>query len=69
MEFHIRLYLEIENEPIEVTCLGNPKLPYTKINNIWVTKDDQKSIFKYTYSHLLSLFDDCKISLKAIRVV
>ena len=61
--------IEIENEQIEVSCLGNPKLPYSKIVNIWITKDGQKSIFKYNYSHYLSLFDECKISLKVIRIV
>ena len=61
--------IEIENESIEVSCLGNPKLPYSKIVNIWVIKDGQKSIFKYIYSHYLSLFDECKISLKVIRVI
>ena len=61
--------VEIETEAIEVSCLGNPKLPYSKIINIWVQKDGQRSIFKYIYSHFLSLFDECKISLKVVRVI
>ena len=60
--------VEIEHEPIEVSCLCNPKVPYSKVVNIWIEKDDQRSIFKYIYSNLLSLFDECKISLKAVRV-
>ena len=60
--------VEIETEPIEVSCLGNPKLPYAKIVNIWTFKDGQRSIFKYTYPQFLSIFDECKVSLKVVRV-
>ena len=60
--------VEIETEAIEVSCLGNPKLPYSKIVNIWIIKDGQRSIFKYSYPQFLTLFDECKVSLKVIRV-
>ena len=60
--------VEIETESIEVSCLGNPKLPYAKIINIWTVKDGQRSIFKYTYPQFLSIFDECKVSLKVVRV-
>ena len=61
--------VEIETEPIEVSCLGNPKLPYSKIINIWILKDNQRSIFKYSYSQFLTLFDECKVSLKVVRTI
>ena len=60
--------VEIETEAIEVSCLGNPKLPYSKIVNIWIIKDGQRSIFKYSYPQFLTLFDECKVSLKVVRV-
>ena len=60
--------VEIETESIEVSCLGNPKLPYAKISNIWTGKAGQRSIFKYTYPQFLSIFDECKVSLKVVRV-
>lgn len=60
--------VEIETEAIEVSCLGNPKLPYAKIINIWTIKDGQRSIFKYTFPQFLSIFDECKVSLKVVRV-
>ena len=60
--------VEIETESIEVSCLGNPKLPYAKIINIWTVKDGQRSIFKYTYPQFLSIFDQCKVSLKVVRI-
>ena len=59
--------VEVEAEPIEVNCLGNPKLPYAKIINIWVNKNGQRCIFKYTYPQLLTLFDEYNISLKVVR--
>ena len=59
--------VEIEVEPIEVNCLGNPKLPYSKVANIWVNKNGQRYIFKYTYPQLLTLFDEYNISLKVVR--
>ena len=59
--------VEIEVEPIEVNCLGNPKLPYSKVANIWINKNGQRCIFKYTYPQLLTLFDEYNISLKVVR--
>lgn len=61
--------VEIETEQIEVSCLGNPKVPYSKVLNIWIGQQGQRSIFKYNYSRFLSLFDECKISLKVVRVI
>ncbi|MBR6906985.1 hypothetical protein IKN40_00285 [bacterium] len=59
---------EIEVEPFEVSCCGANSSPYSKVSNIWIIKDGQKSIFKYVYSQFLSLFDEFKISLKVVRV-
>ena len=61
--------VELEVDPIEVSCCGNTDLPYSKINNIWVVKDNQRSIFKYTYPQFLSIFDECKVSLKVVRTI
>ena len=61
--------VEIETEQIEVSCLGNPKTPFSKVLNLWVTKDDCKCVFKYAYSQFLSLFDEYNISLKVVRVI
>ena len=55
--------VEIEVEPLEVACCGAKSSPYSKINNIWINNDGQRSIFKYTYSQYLSLFDDLTSSL------
>jgi len=60
--------VDIEFEPIEISCLGNPKVPYAKILNIWINKGGERVIFKYNYSNLLSLFEECKISLKSLRI-
>ena len=60
--------IDIEVEPLEVACCGANSL-YSKVANIWVTKDGQRSIFKYSYSQFLSLFDEYRISLKVVRVV
>ena len=61
--------VEIETEAIEVSCCGSADLPYSKVSNIWINKDGQRVIFKYNYSHLLSIFDECKISVKYVKVV
>jgi len=58
--------VEIEIEPIEVSCLGSPA-PYSKILNIWITKDSIRIVFKYDYALYLSAFDEAKITLKYIR--
>ena len=60
--------VEIDIEPFEVSCCGTNSNPYSKVTNIWVNKDEQRSIFKYSYSQFLSLFDEYKISLKVVRV-
>ena len=60
--------IDIEVEPFEVACCGKNS-SYSKIANIWVNKDGQRSIFKYSYSQFLSLFDEYRISLKVVRIV
>ena len=60
--------VDIEVEPLEVACCGT-NTSYSKVANIWVTKDGQRSIFKYSYSQFLSLFDEYKISLKIVRII
>lgn len=59
--------VEIEAEPIEVSCLST-KISYSKIITIWVSKDGQRTVFKYQYPEYLTLFDECKVSLKYVRI-
>ena len=61
--------VEIETEPMdcECGCMEKIELPLYNITKIWITIDDVKSIFKYSYPQYLSLFDDYKISLKLVR--
>ena len=60
--------VDIETEPLEVACCGSNS-SYSKVANIWINKDGQRSIFKYSYSQFLSLFDEYKISLKIVRII
>ena len=60
--------VEIEVEDVELGCLGKPKIPYDKIVNIWIDKEDFRTVFKYDYAGVLFLFDRYKISLKFIHV-
>ena len=60
--------VDIETEPFEVACCGSNS-SYSKVANIWINKDGQRSIFKYSYSQFLSFFDEYKISLKVIKII
>ena len=56
----------ISNDPEPECCKD---APIKKVEAIWVDNDEQRQSFKYAYSHLVSLFEDYKISIKFVRLV
>ena len=52
---------------IDCGCCSGQDLPIKNVNKIWVTKDEETTVFRYSYPHFLNLFEIYKISLKYIH--
>ena len=56
----------ITNDPEPECCKD---APIKKVETNWIDNDEQRVNFKYAYSHLVSLFEDYRISIKFVRLV
>ena len=59
--------LDVSELDIDCGCCSGQDLPIKTVNKIWVTKDEETTVFRYSYPHFLNLFEIYKISLKYIH--
>ena len=60
---------EVVTSDPEMQCCGHElSTPFVAVVKIWVTVNGTKTIFKYTFSQYLQLFEQYNISLKLVNV-
>ena len=61
--------VEIETSEIDVDCgcFKGKNIPLRNIDKIWITTNEERTIFKYSYPQYLTLFDEYQISLKYLK--
>lgn len=52
---------------IDCGCCSGEDLPIKSVSKIWVTIDDETTVFRYSYPQYLTLFETYKISLKYVH--
>ena len=59
--------LETNTLDVDCGCFSGKDIPILSVEKIWVVKDDERTVFKYSYPQMLSLFDEYNISIKFIH--
>ena len=66
---NVEHYCEVVTSDPEMQCCGHElSTPFVAVVKIWVTVNGTKTIFKYTFSQYLQLFEQYNISLKLVNV-